>query len=151
MQSDNTLQVVLDSVVWISAFLRKTGLTAELIRQASLTTQLYTAEEILAEIRRVLLDKPHIRKRYTYLDHEVEAFIKEVVRELAITVSPLPDTHAVERDPKDDMIIACAVVAQADYIVTRDRDLLDLEEYQDIKIVSPEDFMEVLRRKPDKT
>ena len=63
MQSDNTLQVVLDSVVWISAFLRKTGLTAELIRQASLTTQLYTAEEILAEIRRVLLDKPHIRKR----------------------------------------------------------------------------------------
>lgn len=145
MQSENTLKVVLDSVVWVSAFLRKTGLTAELIRQGSLTTQFYTAEEIITEIRRVLLEKPHIRKRYAYLDREVEEFIDEVVRELAINVSPLPDIYAVERDPKDDMVVACAVAAQADYIVSRDRDLLDLGTYQGIQIVTPEAFIQYLR------
>ena len=43
------------------------------------------------------------------------------------------------------MIIACAVAASADYIISRDRHLLDLGRYQDIKIVTPENFMQILR------
>ena len=53
----------------------------------------------------------------------------------------------VERDPNDDMIVACALVAPADYIVTRDDDLLSLNVYESIAMITPEAFMTVLRRK----
>ena len=43
------------------------------------------------------------------------------------------------------MIIACAVAASADYIISRDKDLLDLGKYQDIQIITPEDFMPTLK------
>ena len=52
---------------------------------------------------------------------------------------------AVPRDPDDDMIIACALAAGADYIVTRDKDLLSLREHETISIITPEAFLEVLR------
>lgn len=53
-----------------------------------------------------------------------------------------------KRKPKvvlDSMVIACAVAAQADYIVSRDLDLLDLRIYKGIQIVSPENFIPFLR------
>ena len=59
-------------------------------------------------------------------------------------MAQLPETRVVERDPKDDMIIACAVAVSANYIINRDRDLLDLGNYQQIQIVTPEHFMRIL-------
>ena len=48
------------------------------------------------------------------------------------------DLHVVLADPKDDMIVECAVVAEADYIVSGDRrHLLVMESYQDMRIISP--------------
>ena len=64
---------------------------------------------------------------------------------MSTIVPTLPDLRVMVRDPKDDMIIACAVAAQADYIVSRDRDLLDLGTYQEIQIVTPEAFIQYLR------
>jgi len=137
-------RVVFDSVVWVSIFLRKAGLTAELLTLCLEKTTLYTAEEILTETRRVLLEKDHIRNKYVYHDAEVEHFI-ELIRGKCLVVSRLPELHVIERDPKDDMVIACAVAATADYIVSRDRDLLDLGTYQGIQIVTPEVFIKYLR------
>ena len=51
----------------------------------------------------------------------------------------------MSRDPKDDMVLACAVKANTDYLVTRDDDLLILETYKKVSIVTPEQFMSVLR------
>jgi putative PIN family toxin of toxin-antitoxin system len=105
---------------------------------------LYTAEEILEETREVLLERGHIRRRYSYSDEQVERFMRSV-RGSSTVVTDLPILQGVTRDPEDDMIVACAVAANADYIVSRDRDLLDLREYQGIEIVSPEAFMQILR------
>jgi uncharacterized protein len=146
MQNNINPKAVLDSGILVSAFLAKTEtqLSAALFVRCAELEMLVTAEEILTETRRTLLEKAHIRRRYTYLDEEVEAFIA-LVRSASTVVEKLPSLRVVERDPKDDMIIACAVTADADYIVSRDRDLLDLEEYQGIAIVSPEAFMPILR------
>lgn len=43
--------------------------------------------------------------------------------------------QVIARDPDDDHVLACALAAQADLIVSGDRDLLDLGEYQGIRIV----------------
>ena len=45
------------------------------------------------------------------------------------------------RDSQDDKFIACAVAAQADYIVSGDEDLLVLKKYEQIKIISASEFL----------
>ncbi len=137
------LHVVLDSVVAVSAFLT-TGLASELVFQCREKVHLYTTEEILQEIHDVLLEKHHIRKRYDYSQADVDIFLNRL-REISVIVKQLPEIQVIERDPKDDIIIACAVASSADYIVSRDKDLLDLGKYQGIQIVTPENFMQMLR------
>ncbi|MEA2872201.1 MAG: uncharacterized protein QOH67_2177 [Hyphomicrobiales bacterium] len=51
----------------------------------------------------------------------------------------------VVRDPNDDMILACAIAASADYLITRDKDLLILDKHEGIAILTPEAFLQVLR------
>ena len=136
-------RVVLDSVVAVSSFLT-TGLTAELILLCEEKVDLYTTEKILQEIRHVLLAKPHIRNRYDYTITDVDVFIA-YLQDINTIIEQLPEISVIERDPKDDMIIACAVAASANYIISRDRHLLDLGRYQDIQIVTPENFMRMLR------
>ncbi|TAH43835.1 MAG: putative toxin-antitoxin system toxin component, PIN family [Gammaproteobacteria bacterium] len=54
-------------------------------------------------------------------------------------VRPVAVPRVVARDPDDDHIIACALAAKADAIVSGDRDLLDLHEYQGIAILAASD------------
>ena len=136
-------RVVLDSVFAVSSFLT-VGLTAELVLLCEEKVELYTTEKILQEIRYVLLAKPHIRNRYDYTATEVDVFVA-YLQEISTIIDQLPEISVIERDPKDDMIIACAIAASADYIISRDRHLLDLGRYQDIEIVTPENFMQMLR------
>ena len=139
-------RAVLDSVVLISAFLRPGGVADGVLHQAyECTFELFLAEEILSETRRVLLEADRIRRRYVYPDESVHRFIVGL-RALAQMTGSLPTlTGIVERDPNDDMIVACALVAGADYIVTRDDDLLSLRTYESIIRMTPEAFMSVLR------
>ncbi|MBD3183401.1 putative toxin-antitoxin system toxin component, PIN family, partial [Candidatus Poribacteria bacterium] len=126
----------------LSAFLAKTkeNLSSALFRLCMIEGILCTAEEILEETRSVLLEKEHIRSKYSYLDHEFERFI-ELIREKSNVAEQMPDIKVIERDPSDNMIIACAVACQASYIVSRDLDLLDFREYKGIKILKPEEFI----------
>jgi len=64
--------------------------------------------------------------------------------------SAIPAVGGVVRDPNDDMVIACALAAGVSYLVTRDPDLLTLKSYRDVKMISPEEFMGVLREENDK-
>ena len=50
----------------------------------------------------------------------------------------------IAADPSDDMVLACAVAGKADYIVSGDPHLLDLGEYEGIRIVSPAVFVSIL-------
>jgi predicted nucleic acid-binding protein len=52
------------------------------------------------------------------------------------------------RDPNDDMIVACAVKGRAQYVVTRDKDLLSMHSYQGVIMSSPEAFRMLLRTGP---
>ena len=137
-------KIVLDSVILVSAFLTRDGLAADLLLLCAQNATLCTAEAILRETRRVLLEKGHIRRKYAYDDRQVERFI-EYVRSTSSVVSNLPDIRAVRRDPKDDVILACAVAAPAEYLITRDPHLLALNAYEGVKILSPEDYIRILR------
>ncbi len=54
--------------------------------------------------------------------------------------------HVVASDADDDMFIECALVAGASMIVSGDHHLLDIEEYQETRIVTPRAFLEWLAK-----
>lgn len=63
---------------------------------------------------------------------------------LATIVTPAEIDPAILRDPDDDAVLACAVAAGADMIVSGDLDLRDLGSYQGIEIVAPATLLERL-------
>jgi putative PIN family toxin of toxin-antitoxin system len=52
-----------------------------------------------------------------------------------------PELHVVEKDPDDNKFIECAAALKADFIITGDKALLEIQDYMAIKIVSPKDFL----------
>jgi predicted nucleic acid-binding protein len=71
----------------------------------------------------------------------------EGLRDFAHLVTDLPQVTVVIRDPNDDMVIATAQRAQAAYIVTRDKDLLSLQHYEGIIMITPEAFIAIVRER----
>ena len=136
---------VLDSVVLVSALLTPGGVASDVVRQAR--DGVFTcclSDEILAETQRVLVETPRLRQRYTYNDEDVEAFILSL-RAAVRLVTNVPPLAGLVRDPNDDMVVACAIAAAADFVVSRDEDLLSLGAYEGIAMITPDVFMTLLR------
>jgi predicted nucleic acid-binding protein len=68
------------------------------------------------------------------------------MRQLAEVIVPPPLPQPVCRDPDDDHVLACALAAQADLIVSGDADLLNLREYQSIRIVAAAEALRLIER-----
>jgi len=74
------------------------------------------------------------------IQHLATAPLDELVRGLerfSKNVSGALDLSGACRDPKDDKSLACAVEGRAHYLVSSDRDLLNMRCYRDVAIVSP--------------
>lgn len=63
-------------------------------------------------------------------------------------VEPKRVLEVIKEDPPDNRILECAVEAGSEMIVSWDKDLLRLGEFQGIRIVSPLQFLERLRSRP---
>ena len=61
-------------------------------------------------------------------------------------VEPLPSKHVVPADPKDTAILAGAMAAGVDYLVTNDPDLLSLDPYEGLRILSMAAYYDFLTR-----
>ena len=139
---------MLDSTVLVSAFLRfiPGGASYELIRFAGEGLfELCLCEEILAETAHALVRSKRSKRLYSYSDENVFEYCS-ALNQFATIVTDLPTIKLV-RDSADDKIVACALAADADYIVTRDKDLLSLEQYDEIKMITPERFLHLLRQR----
>ena len=71
---------------------------------------------------------------------QIDEFVGKILS-MAELVTPEMDLEAVEDDPDDDKILECAVAGNADYIVSGDSHLLDIEEYRGVEILSPDEFL----------
>jgi putative PIN family toxin of toxin-antitoxin system len=74
-------------------------------------------------------------------------FIAEAIgitREAARVVTPAVQLDVIGEDPPDNRILECAVTGGADYIVTGDKDLLRLKQYDAIRVITVSDFLDLL-------
>ena len=86
---------------------------------------LFVSEPIIGEVREVL-NRAEIRRQLPGItDRIVNAFLTKLEAK-AILIVNVPEEFLYERDPDDEMYINLAIVSNATYLVSRDKDLLDL-------------------------
>jgi putative PIN family toxin of toxin-antitoxin system len=127
--------VVLDTNVLVAA-LATSGLCHELLHRTIRLRVLASSEPLLLELEATLRDKFTITPATAAFLTAFRASVKLVV--------PAPLPSAVCRDRDDDVVLATAVAAGARAIVTGDADLLVIERFEGIAIVSPRIFLEGL-------
>jgi uncharacterized protein len=140
------IRAVFDTNVFISALFNPSRPPAQVLEVALLgKIRLVVSPQLIEEIERVLTYpkvKKLLKKRHTDPDEVVEVMVKAlkvaVLTPGELTVEAIPD------DPADDMVLACALEGNADYIISGDHHLLDLENYRGIKIVNPARFLEII-------
>jgi uncharacterized protein len=102
------------------------------------------SEDIIAEYKKVLSREDIIDKVY---DKNLVAFqIAERTISKSFIVIPRVKIKIVE-DETDNKILECAVEGGSDYIITRDNHLLKLESFKKIKIITPEAFLNNIKKK----
>lgn len=132
------MQVVLDTNIWVSAWLWR-GIPGTFIRLGRIgEITICTSEALLAELEDIL-SSAKIQQKIESLNFTKEQLM-EGTRELA-KIYEISELNIPElRDPDDNIVVATAIAAEADVIITGDRDLLILSEYQGINIMTPKDF-----------
>ena len=65
----------------------------------------------------------------------------DAMRLKAEILPALGSVPSFTRDPKDDKFVACALIGNAAFVVTEDKDLLVLETLEDVRMVTPYEFI----------
>ena len=140
------LKAVLDTNVFVSSLLVKAGLPAQVLDAwRERRYLLVTSPAIIAEIR-ATLNYPRIRRKYAITDEDIEQLVVLLEQDALVVPGDADVAGSIPQDPTDEMVLACAVEAQASAIVSGDRHLLDLDMYQDIPILTVRQFLERLER-----
>lgn len=133
---------VIDTSVLVSAFLFRESVPGRVIELAEQSVYtLYLSPILMEEVTRSL-HHPRLKKAYGYADVDVRAWCHYLKKIGAVWEEALPDTGSVCRDPDDEHVIACAHGVGASWIVTGDHDLLELERFRGVRIVSARTFLE---------
>jgi putative PIN family toxin of toxin-antitoxin system len=137
-------RLVLDTNIVISALLWG-GMPSQFIGAATAgDIELFTSEVLLAELQDVL-GRPHLAKRLAHHDATVQQALAQY-GELVQCVQPRTVPRVVPSDADDDHVIAAAVAAKADLIVSGDHHLLSLGAHQDIAILTARQALERIGR-----
>src|SRR5262249_51541650 len=142
---------VFDCMVFLQGAARPAGPARacfHLVEEERVT--LCLSAEILAEVRDVLT-RPKTLRQFPLLSVEwVETFVQNV-QSKAVLFSEVPRAYTLERDPKDEVYLNLALAAAAHYLVSRDRDLLDLmndatfrEHFPNLTILDPVAFLQAM-------
>jgi len=133
------LRVVIDTNVFVSSFLG--GRPRQVI-------DLWKRGEIVLCLSKAILDE------YVDVLHRLGLGAEEELAELLavfkkgvhlVFTAKTPSLAIVKDDPTDDKFIECAVKLDAEYIVTGDKALKAVGEYQGVKILSPKEFLKTIQ------
>jgi len=100
--------------------------------------EVIVTEDILREVTEVL-ERPHFKKQF---DAETLDVVGYVYREEGILVKP-KQRVSLCRDDNDNFLLEAVIAGQAQYLITIDKDLLSLAQFDGCRIVSPKEFRKI--------
>lgn len=133
------LRVVIDTNIWISFLIGKTlaGLAEAIIADQ---VQVLFSDELFSELLAVL-QRPKFKKYFS------RAAIEQLIGLLyeKVVLVDVVDDFSDCRDKKDNFLLNLVVSGRADYLVTGDVDLLVLNPFHGVEIVSYQNFQNLVR------
>lgn len=136
------MRVVLDTNVVVSGFLWG-GVPRQLLQAArEKKLQLYTSTPLLLELTDIL-GRAKFARKLAAAQLSVDQLVERYAL-LTTVVHPAVIAPTILDDPDDDQVLACALAAKAELIVSGDRHLLDLKEYRGIRIVKVVEAMKAV-------
>jgi putative PIN family toxin of toxin-antitoxin system len=133
------LRCVFDTNVLVSSLLSPKSKPRSAFDRALTAGNILLCQSVFSELRGVL-GRQHLRHYFD--DEEVELFLDALIED-ACWIEVSTEISAC-RDPKDDKFLSLAVSGGATHIVTGDKDLLVLDPFQGIRIVTPHNFLDLL-------
>lgn len=127
------MRIVLDSSVLIAAHITRAGVCAELLEDVLIQHQLLLSRHILDEVARKL------RVKFGFPASAVRSVVA-FLAEVSATVEPAAVPEDVCRDPDDVPVLGTALAAEAQLLITVDKDLLSLAEFRGVAIIKPGEF-----------
>ena len=133
------IKIVLDTNIFISGILFGGNPRTILNLIIEGKFKLFVSDDILNELKEVLN-----RKKFNFPTENIHHILNEIelISEL---ITPSQHYEVVDRDPDDNIIIDCAVASGADFIITGDKDLLEIGSFKNSKIVHPSDFLDLIK------
>ncbi len=132
------IRVVFDTNTYISAMLHPTRVPNLAIKKAIYKHQILISDVALGELRSVI-QRPKFDR---YTSPKDRAAFVQILLDVVVFVEPT-ETIVICRDPKDDKFLELAVAGQANYLITGDDDLIALNPFRTVQIVSPAMFLEL--------
>jgi putative PIN family toxin of toxin-antitoxin system len=129
------MRLLLDTNILVSSVIAN-GSAKQFFTYCLLEHTVITSEFILKEFQRTLKNKFQI-------DDVTLSVSDNYFRSQLIIAHPLEIPKAVILDPDDDNIIAAAIAGKCDYIITGDKALLEVKKYENVKIVSMQEFRQI--------
>ena len=136
------MRVVIDTNAWISRLLLADSVAARAVDKAMARFEVVVSEASVDELADVLSRKKF--DRYVSLQDR-EEFLRRLLQ--VTTMVPVLSEITDCRDPKDNRFLALALDSQSDCIVSGDDDLLALNPWRGIEIVSPSAFLAIRERR----
>ena len=149
---------VFDCNIFLQAAVRDTGPSfACLAAVEAGLVQLVISPAVIAEIEQVLNRESMQHKFPQLVPKIVDEYISRIIA-LAVVKNKIPQAFFFPRDPKDEPYINLAIASKVEYLVSRDKDLLDLmddqsstgqlfkKDFPSLIILTPVGFLEVLRK-----
>lgn len=133
---ENLIKTVIDSNILVSALIYqgKPGIVLKLALEKKFIT--ITSHILLSELFEVLV------KKFNFSDEKIKQIDKKLTKMFRV-VSPKKHL-AIVKDDADNRVLEAAVEGKCKYIVTGDKELLELIVYRDIKIVTADQFLKSL-------
>lgn len=135
------MKVFLDTNVLVSGFATR-GLCADVVREVLTSHELVISTQVLSELSRVLRNKIGVPS----------GLVTEAVEMLKQDVHLTHPRHLLDIvvfDKTDLPILSSALNGKADVLVTGDKELLALGKIESLEIVSPREFWEKLKARPE--
>lgn len=130
------MRVILDTNVFVSGIFWEGNFCSQIIekwksKEFELVSSMDILDELVKTLRNFKIQMP-------------EGMIEEwrnLIIENSIIIEPTTKLNVIKNDPDDNKFLEAGVTGNVDLIVSQDKHLLKLEEYEEIKIINPEEFI----------
>ncbi len=101
------------------------------------------ARELIDEVKETIVVSRYLRARIPV--HQLERLVQSLIAVGEELPSLTTEAPRITRDPEDDYLIAYALAGRADYLVSYDKDLYELQHVETLRVLHPAAFLNILR------